>query len=120
MRPLRFQKPVKRHGRVYCRGKEVIRFSYASQRGEGPVPGCYLITRDLEAFFVPSGRHNLDSEFVCKVERDSEKKFDREENARRRGRWLWTPASVQRSLSRLYKILRKDWESRCTTQEIQS
>lgn len=111
---LYFQKPLVREGKRYVKGKLAIRFGW--DRNEGG-PGYYAITRDLEAYFVPRDKYDWHAEFVCKVERDDEKAFDSSEDARRRGRFLWTPAAVQRSLVKLYALVRKDWESRCNAQE---
>ena len=105
---LRFQKPVRRNGKSYCRGKLVIRFSYSREEGVG----CYLITRGLEAFFVPAGKHEWQAEPVAKVERDAEKPGDRHKNYLKSHGWLQTSAAEQRSLAKLYAILRKDWDQR--------
>lgn len=107
---LRFQKPVRRNGKSYCRGKLVIRFSYSQEKGIG----CYLITDDLEAFFIPQGRYEWHAEPVAKVAIDSEKPGDRYENQLKSHRWLRTSAAKQRSLAKLYAILRKDWDQRAS------
>lgn len=116
---LRFQKPLVSSGKRYVKGNLIIRFGGAAG-GDGQGPGYYAITRDLEVYFVPNGRHEWHAEFVCKTQQDAEKSSDSYEDSRRRGRWLWTPVSKQRALAKLYKALRKDWELRCGSKEVQS
>lgn len=110
---LKFQKPRVREGKRHVNGEPVIRFGfspYSDNRG----PGYYAITQSLGAYFVPSGKYDWQAEFICKFEQEAPRTLDAREDARRRGRFLWTSAAKQRSLAKLYLILRKDWEARCT------
>lgn len=109
---LKFQKPTVREGKRHVNGEVVIRFGfspYSDNRG----PGYYAITQSLGAYFVPSGKCDWQAEFVCKAELEAPRPLDAFEGSRRRGRFLWTSSAKQRSLSKLYLILRKDWEARC-------
>lgn len=115
---LYFQKPRVREEKRHIGGREVIRYGFATPLNPGP--GEYAITRGLEAYFIQSGKSDRQAEFVCKVDRDAEKPFDQYENQQRMGRHLWTPVEVQRSLEKLYKILRKDWEARCIKKKCDS
>lgn len=109
---LKFEKPRKRHGNFHLGGHRVIRFGF--HPGHEHCPGRYFITDSLEAWFLPFGGSICQEEFVGKVKRDEESLGDREADRRRRGRFLWTPCAVQRSLVKLYAVVRKDWEARCT------